>query len=103
MDDDYNYASDFNKNVCDGTILEDSLTKLVLTSSSADHRKRTADMLYVSSSNTFVQRLYQDKDSPLYHGLCYEHALALRKYICQHKWSGKYAFDYFSLGEHPNG
>ena len=102
-DTDFDYNSDFSEKVRSGNISEQSPEKMSRVITPGERRKRVAEKSYEQPSGKFVNRLYTDTNSPLYHGFCYEQGLAIQKHFCCKMWGNKPAWDYFTCGEDPGG
>ena len=96
------YKSDYSERHKHETATPEVTPKMLCQlSDSARRRKRTAEVSGDHPAKKFVLALYTNKKSPVYHGLTYEHSLALTMYFTSHTWpGGKYVWQkYDPLGD----
>ena len=80
IDNDQSLSSEYSEYIRQGDVrIKKSPQKISKLSESTQRRKQCAIVSGEHRSTTFVLVLYNNKNSPIYHGFTYENSLALMK------------------------
>ena len=82
IDDDKSFSLEYSKFICEGDVRDEkSPQKISELSESAQGHKKCASVSGEHTAEKFVTVLYNNKNSPIFHGFTYKHPLALMKHF----------------------